>query len=302
MPDGYELIAGTIDLHCHAGPDLFRRPFDVAQLAKQAKVAGMRAILVKNHILPTSGVAGIVTDHVDGVAVFGSITLNWTVGGLNPQAVYAAAKFGAKEVKMPTMHAQSHLSLNKGAAWSSRLFDAGNDALVDTVRNVRGIRIIDDKGKLLPEIFDIFEILKAKKMILATGHVSLEEMVVLVREARKAGVERVVVNHVENYNTRVPLDQQREFVRLGAFLEHCFNSCMPIYYKDGKIEPEEIAYNVKELGASQSVLSTDFGQPYNPAPADGMRFYAETMLRCGMPATDIERMMKTNPAALLDLD
>jgi hypothetical protein len=301
---GYELVEGAIDVHCHASPDFFKRPFDVVELARDARRIGMRAIVVKNHILPTAGVAEIVSKHIDdGCRVFGSITLNHTVGGLNPQAVYAAAQHGVKEVKMPTMHSENHLRQNKGAAWNSALFEVADEKRADTVRHVaRGLRILDDAGKLLPVIHEIFDVVKAEDLILATGHISVEETMVLVREARQAGVRKIVINHVENYNTRVPVAQQKELAAQGALLEHCFNSCMPIYYKDGKNDPEHIAFNVNEVGAEHSVLATDFGQPYNPAPADGLRFFAETMVRSGLARADVVRMIRDNPAALLGLD
>lgn len=309
MASAYDVISGAIDLHCHGGPDTFKRPFDIAELAKDAKRAGMRALLIKNHFLSNADAAGIVNAHIDGVSVFGGITLNHPVGGLNPSAVYAAACVGAKEVKMPTLHADNHLRNNKGSAWASKLFamvdapshnghqHAGNDIL----RHATGIRIVDEKGKLLPVIHDIFDIVKSEDMILSTGHIGLDEMMTVVREAHDAGVKRICINHAENHNTRVPVKMQVELSQLGAYIEHCFNCCMPVYYNEGKIDPEEIAHNINEVGAAHSVLSTDFGQPYNPSPSDGMRFYVEAMLNLGISKRDIEVMIKDNPTELLGL-
>src|ERR1700687_2394327 len=301
MPGAYDLIAVAIDLHCHGGPDVFKRPFDIAELARDAKAAGMRAILIKHHFPSNADTTGIVSAHIDGVSVFGGITLNHPVGGVNPQAVYAAAQVGAKEVKLPTLHSENHLQNNKGSAWAPMLFALSEGPSHDILRKVKGIRILDEKGKLVPEVRDIFDIVKSEEMILSTGHIGLDEMMEVVREAHHAGVKRICVNHAENYNTRVPVKMQVELAQLGAYIEHCFNCCMPVYYEEGKLNPAEIAHNVKEVGAAHSVLSTDFGQPYNPAPADGMRFYVETMLKHGISHRDIQVMIKDNPTYLLGL-
>jgi hypothetical protein len=49
-------------------------------------------------------------------------------------------------------------------------------------------------------------------------------------------------------------------------------------------------------------MSSDFGQLFNPHPIEGMRQFIHLMQACGIPLQDIERMTKTNPAQLLDLD
>lgn len=301
MPGAYDIISGAIDLHCHAGPDIFKRPFDMVELALDAKARGMRAILIKNHFMSNADTATIVTQHIDGVSVFGGITLNHPVGGLNAQAVYAAARVGAKEVKLPSMHSVNHLQNNHGHAWAAELFTVQGGPNHDILRKVQGISVLDEDGKLVPQMRDIFDIIKSEDMILSTGHIGLNEMMVVVREAHDAGLKKICVNHVENYNTRVPVDMQAEFARLGAYMEHCFNCCMPFYYMQGRLDPEEIVHNIKEVGPAHSVLGTDFGQAYNPCPSDGMRFYAETLLKFGVSRRDIEVMIKDNPTKLLGL-
>ena len=37
--------------------------------------------------------------------------LNHAVGGINPEAVFAALNFGAKRVEMPTVDAKTHVKL-----------------------------------------------------------------------------------------------------------------------------------------------------------------------------------------------
>jgi len=174
MPDAYKIISGAIDLHCHGGPDTFKRPFDIGELALDAKRVGMRALLIKNHFICNADTAGIVNAHVDGVSVFGGITLNHPVGGLNPSAVYAAARVGAKEVKLPTMHAANHLQNNNGSAWAAMLFSLSDGpSHDDLIRRPKGITVLDQNGKLKQVVHDIFDIVKSEDMILSTDRKSV---------------------------------------------------------------------------------------------------------------------------------
>src|SRR3954463_7195820 len=82
-----QTLQGVIDIHAHADPDGTARSIDAIDLAKLAKTRGMRAIVLKNHYEPTASLAYIVRKEVPGIEVFGGISLDLTVGGVNPAAV-----------------------------------------------------------------------------------------------------------------------------------------------------------------------------------------------------------------------
>src|SRR5829696_4416579 len=82
-----QTLAGAIDMHAHGDPDGTARKVDVIELARAAKAAGMRAFVLKNHYEPTASLAYLVGEVVAGIEVFGGISLDLTVGGVNPAAV-----------------------------------------------------------------------------------------------------------------------------------------------------------------------------------------------------------------------
>src|SRR5262249_43318299 len=82
-----QTLSGAIDMHAHADPDGTPRKIDAIDLARLAKERGMRAIVLKNHYEPTQTLAYIVRKEVPGIEVFGGISLDLTVGGVNPAAV-----------------------------------------------------------------------------------------------------------------------------------------------------------------------------------------------------------------------
>jgi hypothetical protein len=270
-----ELLQGSIDMHIHAGPDTkVERRVDALQAGRQAEETGMRAIVLKSHEYPTTPLAYVVNQTLKTLHVFGSITLDLETGGLNIHTLETSAKLGAKIVWMPTF--SSAHSMNKSSSHGE------------------GISLVDGDGKLLPVLREILDIVKNYDMILATGHISVAEAFPLVDEAVKKGISKTVITHATfSYS----LDEQRRMVDKGAFIEHCFNATMPMRRRD----PMSIVEAVRAVGAHHCILSTDFGQAFNPTPAEGMRMMLATLLRCGLSRAELELMVKVNPAKLLNL-
>ncbi|MFC1904385.1 DUF6282 family protein [Chloroflexota bacterium] len=277
-----KLLQGSIDMHIHHGPDSkSERRVDALQAALQAQEAGMRAIVLKSHDYPTTPLAYTVSQMVQGITIVGSVCLNFEVGGLNPHALEASAKLGAKVVWMPTL-------------------SSANDVRKNGLTG-EGITIVDEEGKLLPVMNEILDIIKSYEMVMATGHVSVSEAFTLVDEARRKGLPKIVVTHplLESVGAYLNLGEQRQMVEMGAFIEHTFYVTMPL---SSSRNPMELVEAIRAVGAEHCVLSTDFGQAWNPAPAEGMRMMIATMLKCGLDEREMELLVKINPAKLLDLD
>ena len=56
------------------------------------------------------------------------------------------------------------------------------------------VEVVRD-GKVVPEMNDVFQLVKDYDAVLGTAHVSPEECFVVVEAARKAGVKKIVVTH-----------------------------------------------------------------------------------------------------------
>lgn len=269
-------------MHVHHGPDArVERRADALQVARQAQEVGMRAIVLKSHEYPTAPLAYIVNQVIPNIAVFGSISLDLDVGGLNTYALETSAKLGAKVVWMPTLTSDNDMRKRNLAE--------------------KGITILDGEGKLFPVVVEILDIVKSYQMVLATGHLSVSEAFALVDEARSKGVSKMVITHPlsERLGAYLSLEEQSQMAEKGAFVEHCFNLTMPLA---GRLNPMRIVEAVRAVGAEHCIMSTDFGQAHNPTPAEGMRMMIATMLRCGLTEKEMELVVKVNPAKLLSLD
>src|SRR5215218_1259384 len=84
-------LKGAVDIHVHQDPDSAPRVIDADDVARQAKAAGMRALVMKNHWEPTASLAYMVRKMVPGIEVFGGLTQDLAMGGINIEAVKHAA-------------------------------------------------------------------------------------------------------------------------------------------------------------------------------------------------------------------
>ena len=284
-----ELVAGSIDFHIHTGPDVFPRLVTDIEAAQQAKDAGMKGILLKNHVTCTADRAQIASQVV-GFPVFGGVALNLPVGGVNAQAVEMALRMGAKEVWMPTIHAEHYLGEVDNVPMFAKLLKSG----------IKGINLLNAEGKLKYEVMECLALIAQHDAILATGHISIPEAMALVPEAKKAGVKKIVVTHpvspMENYSVA----DMKRILELGAtMLEHVVNDITHQMKKP--IPPSRIAEAIKQVGAEHTIMSTDSGQVINPAPVCSMENFIREMLDQGIAEKDILVMTRKNPGEILGI-
>jgi hypothetical protein len=284
-----ELMQGAIDVHIHTGPDVFDRLVDDFEAAKQAKEAGMKAILIKNHMTCTADRAQIVSKYT-GFPVFGAVALNFPVGGLNPQAVDTAIRMGAKEVWMPTLHAEEYLA------------DGSHVPMFNKVLKTRlkGMNILAEDGSLKPEVLEILSLIAENDVILATGHISIKEAMVLVPKAREMGVKKIFITHPLSPMLNYSISDLKEILEKGAtMIEHNFNDTT--HQMKHPISPGVIAEAILKVGADTVIMSTDGGQVINPAPVEMLKLFISQMLDLGVSERDIVTMVRDNPARMLEI-
>src|SRR3954466_9671663 len=105
-----QTLTGVVDIHVHSDPDSMPRSIDAIDAAKLARSRGMRALVLKNHYEPTASLAYLVRKEVPGIELFGGISLDLTVGGVNPAAVEWMTKVKGgygKVVWLPTFDSEN---------------------------------------------------------------------------------------------------------------------------------------------------------------------------------------------------
>jgi hypothetical protein len=283
------LIQGAIDMHIHIGPESrLKRKQDALELAQAARAAGMRAIVLKNREYGTAALAQLAQGLVPEVKVIGSFTMDNEAGGLNPGAVLAWVRMGAKVVWFPTATAAN----SKGKVLRSRGLDLPGE----------GQSVLDGKRKLPPAVKEILNIIKDNGVILGTGHLSPWEHFILVEEAFRVGIKKVVITHVLQDQLMDQILTNEEIVRLakmGAIIEYSYWTCRN---NINSTDPKILADSIKIVGAERCIMTTDFGQIDNPPAPEGLKLFITAMLENGISEKDVEMMVKKNPAKLLGLE
>ncbi|MDF2961317.1 MAG: hypothetical protein K0S39_3052 [Paenibacillus sp.] len=271
-------LNGIIDLHVHSAPDLRPRSHDDFQLTEQAVKLGARAIVIKSHLVPTMDRAKLVGQKHPEVQVYGSITLNPSVGGINPHAVEAALQLGAKTVWLPTLYSSRHLQIE------------GKSGGVETVAG----------GKIVPPLKDVLKLIAVHKAILGTGHLSPEDIFIVTEAARSLGVEKIVVTHPESYVVGMTLEDQRQLLeRYGVFFERTY--AQPAGRGAFKLNLETNLRAIRELGYESTIVATDGGQIELPPWSRMITEYIQYLADHGVAMDAIQTMTKLTPAKLLDL-
>jgi hypothetical protein len=283
-------------LQVHVAPDVIERRIDDLDLAKEFLAHGLRGFVLKSHYLPTAERAKVVSKAVPGIAAYGAITLNHSIGGLNPVAVELAGRSGCKIVWMPTVDAENETAGRvDGPAAKLPFWAKIQRELAATGIAPPPISVVDGGGKLTEAARRCLELIGKYNMILATGHLGRVEIFALVKTAREMGLKRVLVTHAEFPSQNLTAGEQYELAEMGALIEHCFTTM-----HTGKASWEGVFEAIRKARPERCVLSTDLGQTINPAVAEGFAMFAQKLLEAGFTSAEIRRMAVTNPAALVE--
>jgi uncharacterized phosphosugar-binding protein len=292
----WKALEGAYDLQVHVGPDVIARRIDDIDCAKEFLSHGMKGFVIKSHYIQTGERAQVASKAVPGSRVMGALTLNHSVGGLNPVAVELAGRSGCKIVWMPTVDAQNETAgrLDGGSAklpfWAKIQRELAAEGI-----SPPPLSTVDESGRLVEPARRCLERIGKHNMILATGHLGRTEIFALVRAAKEMGLKKVVVTHAEFPSQSLSGDEQKALADLGAIIEHCFTTTYT-----GKATWETAFANIRTAGVSRAVISTDLGQTINPPVAEGFAMFAQRLLDAGFTPDEVRTMAVTNPARLVE--
>jgi hypothetical protein len=283
-------IAGVIESHVHADPDVRARCIDQVTLTHQCRLNGYRGIMYKCHDFATADNAYILRQTVPGIEVFGGIVLNKNNGDkVNVHAAKMATQITGglcRCIWMPTY--QSSFDMKK--------------------KNAAGVPVVDDSGKVLPEVIQVMELCGKEDIIFATGHSSPEESVILIKKAKEVGLKKAVVTHCTQEPWFLSLDQAKEVLDNGGYLEH---SVLPFFkgpnaplahYRSARQTTMKDYMGYITLDPKRQFINTDLGQAGNIHPIDGMRAFVRGLRKEGLSGADITLVSRKVPAYLLGLE
>lgn len=281
-------LEGMYDLHIHPAPSIQRRRFSALEAVKLANEERMAGLLFLDHTYNTTTMADIINEMGFQTKAFGSIMLNEAVGGLNPSVVEIALALGTKQIQMPTYSSRAH-----------QIAYGDDQKIFPYKKRIKPIYILDDNGRLIPEVEEIIELMKGSNSFLASGHLSTEEVDALVKRIKKEDIKFMVCS-VSTDMPGYPLEAQRRWIHDNVFMEHDYMALTDVPHKTTPIEV--LVNQIRAVGVDRCVLGTDAGNMRLPDNVSAMKDFIKRLLEAGFKENEIDIMTRKNPKILLGLN
>ncbi|RNL85709.1 DUF6282 family protein [Halostreptopolyspora alba] len=294
-----DLVAGAYDTHIHVAPDVMKRRIDDVALAPRFAEVGLAGFVLKSHYAPTAERAAVVNAAAPECHAVGAITLNGSVGGLNPIAVDILGRGGGQVVWLPTVDSanQRECTASEPEGATPPMWARLQEELRAEGMAADPVDVLDENGRVREITRQVLRVIAKHDMTLATGHLSTAEIEIVARAALDEGVRRVVVTHPEFTSQRVEAERQRELAATGVLLERCFTTPYT-----GKVAWRTWVDNIDSAGPENSVLSSDLGQPFNPPVEDGLALLADWLLAEGFTQAQVRTMAVDNSRWVAGVD
>ncbi|HLF72030.1 MAG TPA: DUF6282 family protein, partial [Dehalococcoidia bacterium] len=303
-------VQGAIDTHCHAHAG----QQDALAVAKQASRNGMGGILFKTIAgegTPSDSVRSVQEEldrYCEGEKI--APTRLWSAYGIGRgwseisyKAVEEHLDDGCSAVWMPVFtHANTLMTV------ATRSYEPGHVANAAPIRERplhpplsmeeakrAGHYLLDDHGKLLPEIVDVIHIVADHDAVLSFGHVSRQEQWMITDELKKYGHKKAFIDHPFSPFIGLSVDEMKQFAAAGVKLNFTWDELSPLL----GIDPMDMFGAIAEVGAEHCMLASDAGEPLFPDSIEClrlMRAYAEAF---GMTPEDVYKLSCANAAELL---
>ncbi len=291
--DTEEYVKDSWDIHVHAAPSLFPRWGDAIDLVRECSGRSMSGLVLKYHHGSSVESAHLVNKDFENIRVFGGITLNYPVGGLNPHAVDTSVTLGGKVVWLPTIHAANHeKTMGRLGGFEFQKSDL-------TLSVERGITIADEKGEIRESLKTILELLDKRPLVLATGHISPEEIYLLKQYIKSEKLDiKLLINHALFRTTQLDERQITELSDHSTWFETVYLTVSPV---SDQVPVKKVAKIIGKTLNSRWIIATDSGQINNIKSPEALSSYAGMLVREGIDKKRVIEMLKKEPESLLDV-
>jgi hypothetical protein len=280
---GLRLLTGAIDMHFHMDPPTDKTPGALIDNIRAARLLGLRGLVLKSHGESTAGLAYVLGRELPDIAIIGGIVLNRGVGGVNLGAVERIASLKGRPARM------IWLPTDDSAAYAK---ENPRKPVVPLSKN----------GQLMPEVKEVIAFVARNDLILATGHSSAEDALLVLAEGRAQGLKRMIATHAMELVGKMSMDQIEQAVALGAIVELDFRHLADT----GGIQA------IKKMGPEHFFISQFWTyqlwppspEPFKPIEYGGLEAvgrFVERMHAAGITDEQLDLMVKTTPARLLGL-
>ena len=284
------LIQGAWDIHVHAAPSLFPRCSDAWDLANCCRSYEMKGLVLKCHQGSSVETAAMLQRSFPDLAIYGGVTLNHYVGGINPYAVDACIQLGGKIVWLPTIHSCHH-GQTMGCLGGFHFQNTRDRKVAKT-----GLSIFDHRQRLTAEIKEIVALLAGQNVVLASGHLAPAEIFALQKYIIQECLDvPLLLNHVLFTIPDLTIAQLQQLVHPGTWFEI-------VYFSISSLGPsstgQAIAAAIKAIPHANWIMASDSGQPQNPPAPVALNHLIRESLQSGVLEAQLRNMLHDQAFAL----
>ena len=286
-------VRGAIDIHCHANEG----QQDALEVAKRASENGMRGIVFKSIVgrdRPVEGVQRVRDALQEWADKEGVKPVECWAGAYrgfpDPKRLREQLDGGVKIFWMPT--ARSANSLNKDSKTGGRPAMPWEEAVKV------GDYLLDDAGKLKPEIRDVIHMIAEYDRAFSFGHASHQEIDALANEVHKISFKKAFVDHPHSPYVDVSVDGMKALAGMGVSINFCYDELSPRL----RVDPHKMYDAIRAVGVEHCILSSDGGDPTNPDSVECIRLIRSYMKECGLTDDELRQVSCTNPGFIVGVD
>lgn len=301
-------VADAIDIHCHA----HEGQQDALGVAKLASKSGMTGLLYKTIVGrkdPAAAVAAVRSaleswceeKHLTPVHVWAGSSV--TQGFLSQiEAAWSAKmlKSGVIALWMPNNTSAHTLSIvgGKPSAWDKSADPNAHTEPLPWSESLKyGHYLLDESGRLMPEIEDIFRIAYDHNAAIFFGHPTKQEFRAMAEFSHKIGFKKGVVDHPFSPFVNLTIEEMKDAADAGLWINFTYDELSPLL----GIDPASMYTAIRAVGPEHCTLSSDAGEPLFPNSVESLRLLRNHMAAFGCTRQEIYTMCTVNPSFIVGL-
>ncbi|MFF5430455.1 DUF6282 family protein [Streptomyces griseofuscus] len=280
--------AAFVDVHYHVGPDAYVRRHTAATAGDQyARLGGW--VVLKNHLGSTAAQAWEARQQ--GLPVSGSIVLNDIAGGLDTRAVEQAVVQHGEDSGLRLI---VHLPTVTGRTHTSRLSRTPAHPLLAR-DGLRPLTVTDGDGALRAEVREILRMARDLPIVISTGHADGREVALLVEEAVRLDVPRVMLNQPANPMTGLSCADLLDI----ASAEQVYAEQTALTYLLGYQDRDDFAAVLAKV--PRALYSSDLGQTSQMDIGEWTTRSRDWFEKAGLDEGRITEVVRDAPLRMLSL-
>lgn len=270
-------LDGAWDIHVHASPCVSPRKMTALELGEKAQKFSMGGLVLKSHHGSTSELASVINHLFPKLAVYGGVTLNRTIGGLNPLAVEASFNVGGRLVWLPTKDGVGHEKISQSP-------------------QPQAISILED-GKVNTATREVIALVAENDGVLGTGHIGREEILILHKYLSKNVPQlRLLINHSLFLTPDLGLSDIELLINSNTYFECCYLTVSHLFsFKSA----QQVATIIQRVPGAQWIIASDSGQPSNLDPVDALHDFHLQLIQQGLSRQQLVLASAIIPERLL---